>query len=113
MDLEEGKTWVWIFLSGCALMLCIFWWVYVFGPLFNRADYNNFNSSQQHLQAVAGRFSDDCQQIAESRSDVVTVRAIEQDIYQNAKGVDLNAVDMPDGVRSCVNKAMSDVTSGK
>jgi hypothetical protein len=111
MDKEDGKFWVWIFLSGCALLLCILGWVYVFGPLFNHVDYNNYNTSPQHLQAIAGKFSDDCQQIAESQNDPGAVKAIEQDIYQTAKGVDLNAVEMPSGVRSCVTKAMNDATS--
>lgn len=106
------KYWLVTFFVGCAFLLLLLAWITIFAPLFNQADYNNFNSSQQHLQAIAGKFADDCQQIAESHNDPIAIKAIEQDIYQTAKGVDLDSVDMPSGVRSCVNKAMNDVSGG-
>lgn len=112
MDEKDGKFWIWLFLSGCALCLCILGWVFIFGPLFNQADYNNFNSSQQHVNAIAQRFADDCQQLAET-NDTTAKKAIEQDIYQMASTVDLKSMQMPDGVRSCVNTAVNNVMAGK
>jgi hypothetical protein len=112
-DLNEGvKTWVITFIVGCAILLLILGWFTLFGPLFNRADYNNFNSSSQHVQAIAQRFADDCQQIVLT-TDPVAKKAIEQDIYQMSSTVDLNTIVMPDGVRMCVNKSIHDVTGGK
>jgi hypothetical protein len=93
-----------------ALLLVLFWFT-VFGPLFNRADYNNYNNSPQHVNAVAQRFADDCQQIAET-SDPVAKKAIEQDIYQLSATVDVQSMQMPDGIRSCVNKSINDVSGG-
>ena len=111
MDLEEGKTWLWVFLSGCALLLCVLAWIFIFGPLFNHVDYNNYNTSPQHVNAIAQRFADDCQQIAET-SDPVAKKAIEQDIYQMSSTVDITTMQMPSGVRSCVNRAINDATGG-
>jgi hypothetical protein len=107
-----GKLWLYIFVGGLLIGLLFLGWITILGPEFNKADYNNFNSSSQHMQAISQRFADDCQQIAET-SDPVAKKAIEQDIYQISSTVELNTVQMPTGVRSCVNKAISDVTGGK
>lgn len=82
-------------------------WVTYFGPLFNQADYNNFNSSQQHLNAVAQKLGDDCLQLAEQPQNK---QAIEQAIYQDVQGVNLAQLNIPDSTRSCVNQAITDVT---
>ena len=112
-DSEDwGKFWLKVFAIGCAALLCILGWIFIFGPLFNQADYNNYNNSPQHVNAIAQRFADDCQQIAQT-SDPASKRAIEQDIYQMSSTVDIKSMQMPDGVRACVNHAISDVTSGK
>jgi hypothetical protein len=93
----------------CILIgLFVLAWMYVLGPLFNTVEYNNFNSSPQHTNAVAQKFSDDCQQLALT-SDPLAKKAIEQDINLNASTVDLNKIDMPDNVRTCVNAAINDV----
>lgn len=111
-EIHEGiKSWVVAFFVGCAILLLILGWFTFFGPLFNRADYNTFNNSPQHLQAVAQKFADDCQQLA-TTTDPVAQKAIEQDIYQVASTVDVNAVQMPDGVRACVNRSIQSVSGG-
>lgn len=101
-----------IFVIGLAIGVIVLGWVYLLGPLFNQADYQQFNTSSQHLQAVAQRFSDDCQQLA-TTTEPVAKKAIEQDIYQNAATIDLNQVQMPDTTRSCVNSAVYDATHQK
>jgi len=106
-----GKLWLWLMIGGLAIGLLIAIWMFVLGPIFNQATYSNFNTSPEHLNAVAGRFSDDCQQLAET-SDPTARKAIENDIYQTASTVNLSQVDMPDYVRSCVNQAIHDVTKG-
>lgn len=100
-----------IFIAGLIIGGIILSWYAILGPAFNRADYNNFNTSPQHVQAVSQRFADDCQQLAET-SDSVAKKAIEQDIYQLASTVDLSTIQMSDGVRTCVNRAISDVSGG-
>lgn len=111
-EVNWGKVIAWVFVGGCAVLLCILGWVYIFGPLFNQADYNTYNNSPQHVNAIAQRFADDCQQLSET-NDPTSRKAIEQDIYQMSSTVDITSMQMPDGVRSCVNRAISDVTSGK
>jgi type II secretory pathway component PulM len=106
------KSFVVVASIGTLALLLILFWFTVFGPLFNRADYNNYNSSTQHINAIVQRFADDCQQIAET-NDPTAKKAIEQDIYQMASTVDVKSMQMPDGVRSCVNQAINGVTSGK
>ena len=101
-----------VFIIGLVIGACVLGWVRILGPAFNTADYNNFNSSPQHLQAVSQKFSDDCLQLSET-TDPVTKKAIEQDIYSMSSTVDLNTIVMPSGVRSCVNSAIAAVTSGK
>lgn len=109
---DTAKSVATIFVAGCIILALILAWINIFGPLFNQADYNNFNNSAQHLNAVAGRFSTDCEQLA-ATSDPVARKAIEEDIYQNASTVDLNRVQMPDTTRVCVTQAITDVTKGK
>jgi len=107
-----GRLWLWLCIGGLAIGLMIAVWAFILGPIFNQTDYNNFNSSPTHLNAVAGRFSDDCQQIAEA-TNATEKKAIENDIYQTASTVNLNDVSMPDYVRTCVNQAIQDVTKGQ
>lgn len=108
---DFGKLCAGIFIAGLIIGGIILGWITILGPAFNRADYNNFNTSPQHLQAISQRFADDCQQIAET-SDPVAKKTIEQDIYQLASTVDLSHVQMPDGVRSCVTRSINDVSGG-
>lgn len=107
------KQWVIGFAWFAAILLLILGLFTLFAPLFNRADYNAFNNSPQHVNAVALRFADDCRQLAETPvQDTVARNGIEQDIYQNAATVDINAMQMPNGVRSCVNAAIAHVSDG-
>lgn len=111
-DIDDIDFMAWvprILIGGLVIGSIILSWVYILGPLFNQADYNIFNTSPQHVGAVAQKFSDDCRQLAET-SDPVARKAIEQDIYQVASTIDLAQVQMPDTTRSCVNKAIQDVT---
>jgi hypothetical protein len=101
-----------LFVVGMLLGLCVLGWIYWLGPLFNQADYSNFNSSPQHLQAVSQKFSDDCLQIATTTNDTAK-KALEQDIYQEASTVDLSKIAMPDSTRTCVNNAIYDVNQHK
>ncbi|HYT33860.1 MAG TPA: hypothetical protein VEL69_02395 [Ktedonobacteraceae bacterium] len=103
------KAWLLTLVAGFLIGFLILLWMFVLGPLFNQVEYNNYNNSPQHIQAVAQKFSDDCLQISEAK-DPVTVKAIEQDIYSVAATVDLNLVHMPDATRACVDKALKDVT---
>src|SRR5258707_1029913 len=106
---DVGKWILYIFLGGLLIGFIILGWVKILGPMFNAADYNNYNNSPQHLNAVSQKFADDCQQLVET-SDPVAKKAIENDIYQVASTVDLNEVQMPDTVRACVNHALQDVS---
>lgn len=109
-DISDAAKWtIGIFVAGCLILAIVLAWINIFGPLFNQADYNNYNTSPQHIQAVAQKFSDDCQQLAEA-TDATTRKAIENDIYQLASTVDLKLVQMPDTTRSCVNQSIADVT---
>lgn len=99
-------------IAGLLIGMIALIWVSVLGPGFNQAEYNTFNNSPQHLGAVAQQFSRDCLQLAQA-TDPVTKKALKQDIYQAASTVDLSKVDMPTTTHTCVNHAMSDVTSGK
>lgn len=110
-DIHLGKLALGIFIAGLVIGAILLGWFTILGPAFNRADYNNFNTSPQHVQAIAQKFADDCQQLAET-SDPVAKKAIEQDIYSIASTVDLQSIQMPDGVRACVNRAMNDVSGG-
>src|SRR5579863_7143162 len=79
-DLGVVAQWfIAIFAIGLIIGAIILAWTLLLGPAFNQADYSNFNSSPQHLQAVAQKFSDDCLQLSET-SDPVAKKAIEQDI---------------------------------
>jgi hypothetical protein len=97
-----------ILIGGLIIGAIFLVWINVLGPAFNQASYNNYNSSPQHVQAVAQKFSDDCLQLAQA-TDVTTKRAIEQDIYNVAATVDLRIVQMPDNTRTCVNSAIYDI----
>lgn len=84
----------------------------VFGSIGNEINNNLFNTSQEHTQAVAQRFSYDCLQLAQT-SDPVAKKAIESDIYSMASTVDLKNIDMPDTTRACVNRAITDTLNNK
>lgn len=107
---EWGQGIAVLFLGGLLIGGCILGWVYILGPAFNNAEYNNFNNSPQHINAVAQKASDDCEQLA-GTTDKVVRKAIEEDIYQVVSTVDLSKVQMPDTTRKCVNSAISDVTN--
>jgi hypothetical protein len=81
----------------------------VFGPMFNQVDYNNYNSSPQHVQAIVQMASNDCEQLA-SAKDTQDRLAIERHIYSITNTIDIDKAQMPDDVRSCINSARSDVT---
>lgn len=106
---DVARVWIALFIGGLLIGALILGWVYILGPAFNQASYNNFNNSPQHLNAVAQKFSDDCLQLA-STTDNTSRKAIEQDIYQVASTVDVNQVQMPDTTRACVTRAIQDVT---
>lgn len=106
------RWWLYLLVGGLLIGLLFLAWAYLLGPLSNQVDYNNYNSSPQHINAVVSRFADDCQQLAET-GDPTTQKAIEQDIYQQAAGIDLSHVQMPESTRACVNHAITDVTKGK
>jgi len=112
-DEVELAYWLkWIIYGFVACLLIgalVLAWVNILGPAFNQLDYNLFNNSAQHTNAVAQKFSDDCLQLAQAK-DTTTKKAIEQDIYQVASTVDLTKIQMPDTTRSCVNQAIQDVT---
>jgi hypothetical protein len=108
-DIDEStRIIVVVFIVGLLIGLCILGWIYWLGPLFNQVNYNNYNTSPQHQNAVAQKFSDDCLQLA-STKDPVARKAIEQDINLQAATIDLSKIAMPDSVRSCVNTAINDV----
>jgi hypothetical protein len=107
--LDALGAWLWLLIGGLLLGVAVLVWIMVLGPLFNQADYNNFNNSPQHIQAVAQKFSDDCLQLAQTH-DATARKAIENDIYSVAATVDLSKVQMPGTTRSCVEQAISDVT---
>jgi hypothetical protein len=109
-DIDIGKILWWVFWIGLALGLIIFVWVTLLGPLFNQADYNNFNTSPTHINAVAQKFSDDCLQLA-STTDPQSRKAIENDIYSEAATVDMSKIVLTDNIRTCVNRAIRDVTN--
>src|SRR5258708_33926673 len=90
------KYWLYIFFGGLALGLLVLGRITTLGPAFNQADYNNFNSSSQHINAVAQRFADDSQQEAET-TDPVASTAIEQDIYSLAATAQPPSMRLPDG----------------
>lgn len=114
--MEEGNTFtvlklfVYIFVIGILIGVILLGWELILGPAFNKADYNNFNTSPQHLNAIAQKFADDCQQIAMATTPL-EVKAIENDIYSLASTVDLSTIRMPASVRTCVNKAIDDVNN--
>lgn len=105
---DYGRLLVGVFVAGICIGAIVLGWMYLLGPLFNQASYQQFNNSPQHLQAVAQRFSDDCLQLAQT-TDPVAKKAIQQDIYQNAASIDVNQVQMPDATRSCVQDALTAV----
>lgn len=108
---DFGKWALRIFIAGLVIGVILLGWFKILGPAFNQADYNNFNDSPQHINAIAQRFGNDCLQLAET-ADTTSRKAIEQDIYQASETVDVNSMDMPSGTRSCVNQAIKDVTGG-
>lgn len=84
------------------------WWMNTFGPWQNRVQYNIFNSSPQHVQAIAAQFSRDCEQESLT-TDPVAKKAIEEDIYQASVTVNMKDMVLAPGVLACVNKAIHDV----
>ncbi len=98
-----------VFVGGLIIGGIVLAWIFILGPAFNQASYQQFNNSPQHLNAVAQKFSDDCLQLAEAK-DATSRKAIEQDIYLNASTVNVNQVDMPDTTRQCVERAIFDAT---
>lgn len=111
-DWEDfGKWAIRLLIIGLVIGAIVLAWVMLLGPAFNQASYNNFNNSPQHINAIAQRFGNDCLQLAET-SDPVTIKAIDQDIYQASETVDVNSMDMPSGTRACVNRAIQTVTGG-
>ncbi len=84
----------------------------ILGKWSNAISNDLFNTSQQHTGAVAQKFSDDCLQLSQAKSEQERL-AIENDIYQVASTVDLTSITMSDTTRTCVNTAVRDVTNGK
>lgn len=99
---------LYVFLGGLLIGFIILGWVKILGPMFNQADYNNDNTSPQHLNAIARQLATDCQQLAEA-TDITTKKAIENDIYQAVSGIDLNTLQLPSYTRTCVTHAINDV----
>src|SRR6266704_4698108 len=98
-EIDLLRIGAWVFVVGLVIGFVILGWIYLLGPLFNQANYNNYNSSPQHINAVVQKAADDCQQLAQT-TDKTSRKAIEQDIYQLFSGIDLSKVQMSDGTRS-------------
>jgi len=75
-----------------------------FGPLFNQVDYNNFNSSPMHQNAVSSEVNNECLQLAEA-TDSVTKNALEHKIYNDTSTVDVNNLSAPQDVKDCIANA--------
>lgn len=109
-DFNWAKAALGVFIAGLVLGAIVLAWVTILGPQFNRADYNNWNSSPQHIQAVSQKFTDDCTVLAQTK-DAQSRKAIENDIVSTASTVDLKEVQMPDWTRACVNRAIQDINN--
>lgn len=83
-----------------------------FGPLFNQVDYNNFNSSPMHQNAVSSEVNNECLQLAETKSsDTVTVNALQHKIYNDTSTVDVEHLSAPQDVKDCITAARTYVTN--
>ena len=107
--MKHIKAWIAIFIGGLLIGAMILGWIFMVGPALNQASYNNYNTSPQHLQAAAQEFSDDCLLLSQTK-ELLVRKAIEQDIDSVASTVDLSKVEMPHPTRTCVQKAIFDVT---
>src|SRR6266496_2082685 len=107
--MKHIKAWIAIFIGGLLIGAMILGWIFMVGPALNQASYNNYNTSPQHLQAVAREFSDDCVLLSQTQ-ELLVRKAIEQDIDSVASTVDLSKVEMPGPTRTCINNAIFDVT---
>ena len=106
-DINWSTIFKWFVAAVIVGLLCVAWFG-IIGPAWNKVDNTNFNTSPTHLQAVAGKFSDDCRQISETK-DRQSQLAIENDIWQMAQGVNLQDVQMSDYTKTCVDKALQDM----
>lgn len=106
---DLGKLWIILFISGLAIGIMILGWVYILGPLFNQVDNTNFQTSPEHVQAVAGRLTDDCVQIAQT-TDKTAIKAIEGDIVYQSHQAPMNLVqqNLSTQTLTCVNQAIHD-----
>src|SRR6266702_8008879 len=107
--MKHSKAWIAVFIGGLLISAMILGWIFMVGPALSRASSNPYNTSPQHLQAVAREFSDDCVLLSQTQ-ELLVRKAIEQDIDSVASTVDLSKVEMPQPTRTCVNEAIFDVT---
>jgi flagellar basal body-associated protein FliL len=83
-----------------------------FGPKFKDQERQQFQNSQTHQDAVVQDLTARCAELS-TTTDTTAKKAIEVVIAQRAAVEDLNALQMADSVRACVNKALNDYTGGK
>ena len=103
------KRWIMlIFIAGLVIGGIVFAWVTLLGPALSRANSHTYNTSPQHLQAVAREFSDDCVLLSQTQ-ELLVRKAIEQDIDSVASTVDLSKVALPQPTRTCINNAIQDI----
>lgn len=86
-------------------------WTTVFTPLFLDRDRENFQRSRMHQDAVVQEFADNCHELA-TATDVTVHKAIVAVIAQRASVENIDALQMNDSVRLCVNEAVREYASG-
>lgn len=109
---EIGQFIAFIFLIGLLIGGCVIGWMDWLGPAINQAQYNNFQTSPQHVGAVVRAIQNDCDVQLPGETGATKI-ATERDIVDQANSINL---DLPNtGLTSsdftCIAQAKADVAN--
>lgn len=107
---DVAKVIVIVFIAGLVIGGIVLAWMNILGPAFNQLDYNLFNNSAQHIQAVANQIQTDCTQLPTYKTGSAAYKAVEQDIDHNLGQVSsVKVLNLSPATQACVNQAEQDV----
>lgn len=99
-----------VWLLGAIVGLVVLGWCAALGPLANYVAYRNYQTSPEHVQAIAQQLTEECTQLAETPASDATGRlAYERQVVYLVGTVDYGTMDLSPPTRACVVQSFRDL----
>ena len=110
---ELGHALIILLLVGLGVGSIVLAWIFILGPAFNNAEYQQYQTSPTHINAVVSHIQNDCNQQLPGTTGPVKL-AIERDIVNQAGSIDLAQphTGLTSDDLTCIATAKQDITGG-